>query len=61
MIAANTEGKKQMTEILVKVERLLVEIVSGNDDMISVDRVKHVLRVLRAQKEMEDEGLFDPN
>ena len=50
-----------MKEIPVKVEKLLVEIVSGNDDMISVDRVKHVLRVLRAQKEMEDEGLFDPN
>ncbi len=48
-----------MTETLNKLEKLLEAIVSGNDDMIPVDRVSHVLRVLRTQREMHEEGLFE--
>lgn len=48
-----------MPEFMDKIERLLEEIVNGNDEMIEVSRVGHVLRVLRTQREMQKEGLFD--
>ena len=48
-----------MLETLDKLEALLDAIVNGNDDMIPVERVSHVLRVLRARREMNDQGLFD--
>lgn len=48
-----------MPEFLDKIERLLEALVNGGDDFIEVNRVSHVLRVLRAQREMENEGLFD--
>lgn len=48
-----------MTETLSKIEKLLEAIVSGNDEMIPVESVSHVLRVLRTQVEMDDEGLFE--
>ena len=48
-----------MPKFLDKIERLLEAIVNGGDDMIEVSRVGHVLRVLRAQREMQDRGLLD--
>lgn len=48
-----------MNDILNKIEYLLREITSGGDDMIPTERVSHVLRVLLAQKEMQDQGLFE--
>lgn len=48
-----------MTATLDKIEKLLETIVNGNDDMIPVERVSHVLRVLRTQREMHEEGLFE--
>lgn len=46
-------------EYMDKIEMLLETIVNGGDDMIEVERVSHVLRVLRTQREMEAEGLFE--
>jgi len=48
-----------MLETLDKLEALLEAIVSGGDDMIPVERINHVLRVLRARREMNDQGLFE--
>lgn len=48
-----------MPEFMDKIERLLEDIVNGRDEMIEVGRVGHVLRVLRAQREMQDRGLLD--
>lgn len=48
-----------MTATLDKIEKLLEAIVNGGDDMIPVERVSHVLRVLRTQREMQAEGLFE--
>jgi hypothetical protein len=50
-----------MTETIDKLEALLEAIVSGGDELIPVERVSHVLRVLRARKEMSEQGLFDPD
>lgn len=48
-----------MTSTLDKIEALLEAITSGNDELIPVESVSHVLRVLRAQKEMMAEGLIE--
>lgn len=58
-IYADKESGKPMTATLDKIEKLLETIVNGGDDMIPVERVSHVLRVLRAQREMHEEGLFE--
>lgn len=58
-IDADKESGKLMTATLDKIEKLLEAIVNGGDDMIPVERVSHVLRVLRTQREMHEEGLFE--
>lgn len=48
-----------MLEALIKIEKMLQDIIDGRDDMIPVERISHVLRVVRTQIEMQEEGLFD--
>lgn len=58
-IGADRESAKPMTGTIDKIEKLLETIVNGGDDMIPVERVSHVLRVLRTQREMHEKGLFE--
>lgn len=48
-----------MPDYMNKIEEMLEKIISGGDDMVPVESVSLVLRVLRTQREMEAEGLFE--